>query len=138
MAVIWHRIAPDGRIAVIGSEPQICFYSHRRPATGFIYMYPLTEAQPRAVAMQEQMLGEVEKARPEYAVLVNLASSWAEQPDPDMSILDGFNGQLREQFQLAAWVKVYPDGRTEFQGTAPAGFAVPPTEKCLVYVYRRK
>ncbi len=34
---------PDDTVAVIGSEPQIYFYSGRRSATSYIYMYPLME-----------------------------------------------------------------------------------------------
>jgi hypothetical protein len=38
----------QARIAVLGSEPQIYFYSHHRAATGYIYTYPLMEPQPFA------------------------------------------------------------------------------------------
>ncbi|MCG6537854.1 MAG: hypothetical protein L7F78_24825, partial [Syntrophales bacterium LBB04] len=33
----------EDKIAVLGSEPQIYFYSQRRSATGYIYMYYLME-----------------------------------------------------------------------------------------------
>ena len=39
---------PADRIVVLGSEPQILFYAHRRSATGYVYMYGLMEAQPYA------------------------------------------------------------------------------------------
>ena len=32
----------DSRIAILGSEPEIPFYADRRSATGYIYMYGLT------------------------------------------------------------------------------------------------
>src|SRR5262249_24189982 len=35
-------------IAVLGSEPEIYFYSHRRSATTYIYTHPFSEAQPYA------------------------------------------------------------------------------------------
>lgn len=38
--------AENDRIAVIGSEPQIYFYSDRRAATGHIYTYALMEDLP--------------------------------------------------------------------------------------------
>ena len=34
---------PDDKIAVLGSEPQIYFYSKRLSATGYIYTYGLME-----------------------------------------------------------------------------------------------
>jgi hypothetical protein len=40
--------APDARLVVFGSEPQILFCADRRSATPFLYVYPLVEAQPYA------------------------------------------------------------------------------------------
>ncbi len=79
---------PSDSIAVIGSEPQIYFYSGRRAATGFIYTYPLVEDQPYALRMQEQMIAEIEGAMPEFVVLVNIASSWRAQPSAPRRIFE--------------------------------------------------
>ncbi|MCI5157854.1 MAG: hypothetical protein D3906_05330 [Candidatus Electrothrix sp. AUS1_2] len=43
----------EDRIAILGSEPQIFFYSKRRSATGYIYMYPLMENHDFALQMQK-------------------------------------------------------------------------------------
>jgi hypothetical protein len=48
---------PDDRVAVLGSEPEIYFYANRISATGYIYMYPLTESDSFARKMQEEMIG---------------------------------------------------------------------------------
>jgi len=56
--------APTDTVAVLGSEPEIYFLSHRHSATGYIYTYPLMELQPYAQGMQEQMIQEIEHARP--------------------------------------------------------------------------
>ncbi|HTV66390.1 MAG TPA: glycosyltransferase family 39 protein [Bryocella sp.] len=69
---------PSARIAVLGSEPEIYFYSHRHSATGFIYTYPMQENQAYATTMQEEMASEIEIAKPEYLVYVDVGSSWAE------------------------------------------------------------
>src|SRR5206468_6071143 len=50
---------PDDKIAVLGSEPQIYFYSKRLSATGYIYTYALMEPQPYAHQMQEEMIHEI-------------------------------------------------------------------------------
>src|SRR5262249_26838197 len=52
---------PDERLLVLGSEPEIYFYSGRQSTTGFIYMYPMMEPQRFALQMQRQMIEEVEK-----------------------------------------------------------------------------
>jgi 4-amino-4-deoxy-L-arabinose transferase-like glycosyltransferase len=63
-------------VAVLGSEPEIYFYSHRHSATGYIYMYGLTEKQKYALQMRQEMIQEVERARPKFLVYVDDANSW--------------------------------------------------------------
>src|SRR5207248_10657277 len=64
------------RLVVLGSEPEIYFYSGRQSATGFIYMYPLMEQQRFALQMQRQMIEEVEANRPGFVVWVWTPMSW--------------------------------------------------------------
>jgi hypothetical protein len=52
-------------IAVLGSEPEIYFYSRRRSATGYIYMYPLMETHPYAAQMQQELINEIEAGKPQ-------------------------------------------------------------------------
>ncbi len=72
-----HTAAND-TIAVIGSEPEIYFYAGIPAATSYIYMYGLMENQPFADAMQAEMIGQIEKTRPKYIVMVNTPASWLE------------------------------------------------------------
>jgi hypothetical protein len=67
---------PQDQLAVIGSEPEIYFYSHRHSATGYIYMYGLTEKQKYAQRMRREMIAEVETAQPRFIVYVDDANSW--------------------------------------------------------------
>jgi hypothetical protein len=79
---------PDETIAVIGSEPQIYFYADRRSATGHIYTYALVEEQPFARQMQEEMMAEIEAARPAYIVYVNVPTSWMRDENSERLIFD--------------------------------------------------
>jgi hypothetical protein len=80
--------APDARVAVVGSEPQIYFYARRHSATGYIYTYALMEAQPYASLMQREMIQEIEGARPEFLVIVENPFSWLKLETSDGSIFD--------------------------------------------------
>jgi hypothetical protein len=72
--------SPDNaRIAVLGSEPEIYFYAHRRSATGYLYMYSLIMRQKYTARMQQELIREVEASRPEYLVYVDVAESWGER-----------------------------------------------------------
>src|SRR5207244_12207014 len=68
--------SPDDTIAVLGSEPEIYFYAQRHSATGYIYTYGLMEPQKYARQMQEEMIHEIERARPKYLVSVVMFYSW--------------------------------------------------------------
>jgi len=74
--------SPASSLAVLGSEPEIYFYSHRHSATGFIYTYPLMEHQPFAQEMRQQMAHEIEMAQPQFIIQVRTWTSWLSRPGP--------------------------------------------------------
>ena len=74
---ISNHSTPVSRIAVFGSEPEVYFYAHRHAASGYIYMYDITSTAPRAGEMKQEMLREVEAARPEFVVDVHERFSWS-------------------------------------------------------------
>ncbi len=78
--------SPEERIAVIGSEPQIFFYTQRRSVSGYIYMYGMMEPQPFARRMQEEFIADVEHARPNYLVFFGLTCSWGDDAASDLRI----------------------------------------------------
>ena len=63
----------------MGSEPEVFFDARRNSATGYIYTYGMMEPQPLARQMQEEMIREIESARPQYIVFVNVITSWLPQ-----------------------------------------------------------
>ena len=77
---------PDAQVAVLGSEPEIYFLSHRHSATGYIYTYPLMEPQAFASLMQREMIREIETNSPEFIVFVNRDYSWEQKPQSDVTI----------------------------------------------------
>jgi hypothetical protein len=90
----------DAKIAVLGSEPEICFYAQRRSATGYIYTYPLMEEQKYASRMQQEMMDEVEAAKPEYLVGVLVAQSWLQRPGSDTAILAWAQKYIAEHYRV--------------------------------------
>lgn len=74
--VLKSETKPSDTIGVLGSEPEIFFYAQRRSATGYIYMYSLTEAQPYVDAMRNEMIDEITRARPKFLVIVAHSCSW--------------------------------------------------------------
>ena len=97
----------NDKVAVLGSEPQIYFYSDRKSATRHLYMYPLMEKHAYARQIQAEMIREIEEAQPEFVVVVKLSGSWV-SPRPDFSPLlkDWSQGYLRREYELSGVVDI--------------------------------
>lgn len=109
----------NARIAVIGSEPEIYFYSHRRSATGHIYTYALMESHPYAKRLQEEMIQQVEAARPEYVVFVQNHFSWLTQETSEKKILEWWPKYWEQNLELVRTVTT-KQGAQEFAAVDPA------------------
>lgn len=100
--------AEDNRIAVIGSEPQIYFYSNRRSATGYIYTYPLMGKHGYALKMQQEMIQEIESARPKFLVFVNVPTSWLIRPESEGMIFDWFKQYQQKYYMPVGFIDIIP------------------------------
>jgi hypothetical protein len=101
--------ADTDKIFVLGSEPQIYFYSQRRSATGYIYMYDLAYKNSHVWDMQKEMFSEVEKSHPKYVVYVSCRYSWLGQKTESDSISVWANRYFkRVKFRVAGLIDI-PD-----------------------------
>jgi hypothetical protein len=98
----------DARIAVIGSEPEIYFYSKRHSATGYIYVYPLVEPQKYALDMQKDMAKEIEESRPAYMVCVHEPASWLTSPDASTFLLEWFRKYAADHYEIVEVIDNIP------------------------------
>jgi len=100
---------PEDRIAVFGSEPQIYFYAHRRPATEHIYMYGLMEPQPFALRMQEELIAQVEKNEPPFLVLATASTSWLQRPDSEKKMFSWMKDYIDKYYHPVMVADIYSD-----------------------------
>lgn len=82
------RTTKNDQIAVLGSEPQIYFYSQRLGAISYIYMYPLMEEHPFAREMQLRLIKQIETSRPKYIVFTGTPASWGKTPKSDLTLYE--------------------------------------------------
>ena len=106
--------SPNDTIAILGSEPQIYFYSRRHSATGYIYTYALMEAQSYARQMQEEMISEIELARPRYLISVTMGASWSRHADSDELIFTWANEYLNRYYKVVGLVNTISADRTDY------------------------
>jgi hypothetical protein len=126
---------PDEPVAVLGSEPEIFFYSHRRSATTLIYGYPLLEHHPFAHAMQETMAHEIEDRRPKFIVFMNVPTSWVIRPDSDRFIFEWADAYLARNYQLDGIADILASGSEYVWGPTALNYQV--RSPYYVSVFRR-
>ena len=110
----------EDRIAVFGSEPQIYFLSGRRSATGHIYVYGLMEDHPYSLAMQKEMVREVETARPRFIVFTSISGSWLSTPTSNRYISTWLSDYRKEHYSLVGVVDIVSDNETVYKWHADA------------------
>jgi hypothetical protein len=108
------RTTPNETIAVLGSEPQIYFYSKRHSATGYVYTYGLMEPQSYARQMQEEMLHEIELARPKYLISVQVPISWLRHPESESLIFTWANQYTRTYYSIVGLVNILSSDQTDY------------------------
>jgi hypothetical protein len=126
---------PTDKIAVLGSEPQIYFYSERLSATGYIYTYPLMEPQPYAHQMQLEMIHEIGTTQPRFLVLVVMNRSWLAGPDSDQTILKWADRYCDANYEEVGLINILDRGADYYFSTRPAD--VKPAGDHIL-IYRRK
>lgn len=131
------RSAEDARIAVVGSEPEIYFLANRRSATGYLYMYALTERQPYARRMREEMIREVQAAAPEFVVIVFVSASWLAQGDPPEPILQWAVQFARASYEQVGIVDLLAPNRSQYRWDQAAAQGSPASPS-FILVFRRR
>ena len=127
--------APNARIAVMGSEPEIYFYAHRHSATGYIYTFALSEDQPYAAQMRDEMIHEVKTAQPEYVVLVDSLALWAYRADGLPTVFSWWGEYGPQHYDIVGMADIISNNRTEYRwGAAAAKYK--PESDYIVAIYK--
>jgi hypothetical protein len=122
------------RIAMVGSDPEVYFYSQRHSATGYIYSFPLAEDQPYAIRMQAEMISEIEAARPDF--LVFHPAGWILGHNRGYEGRLGWISRYVENYDLVGVAEHVSDDKTDYYWNEEA--RTRPLDKVFMYVFRRK
>lgn len=130
--------SPDDKIIVLGSEPQIYFYTQRHSASGYIYAYPLVESQPYASQMQQDLIRDIETNKPKYLVFVDFKNSWQTTRLSDRAIFDWFEKSTIGIYELVGFANTHADGTTTYIWENGLKTNQEPLEQWRIAVYKRK
>ena len=78
------------------------------------------EKQPYALRMQQEMIQEIESAKPLFMVFVNISSSWLRRSESDTMILDWSEQYLRGYYNIAGVVEIISADKTNYYWDAHA------------------
>jgi hypothetical protein len=107
------RTTPTDKIAVLGSEPEIYFYADRLSATGYIYMYAAMEPHSRALEMQQEIIREIEAARPRSLVITGVDMSW-QWPVEGSVLQEWADRYVRENYRVVGLVNIISRETTDY------------------------
>jgi hypothetical protein len=127
---------PSDRIAVLGSEPQIFFYSKRRSVSGYIYMYSLMELQPYARRMQDELIADIEQKKPGYIVLYKISHSWTAKAGSDLHIIDWSTKYIDTYYSVAGIVEIIDVYNVQYMWGSDAQKYTPLSQE-VIYIYKR-
>jgi Dolichyl-phosphate-mannose-protein mannosyltransferase len=129
---------PTDKLAVLGSEPEIFFYSHRLSASGYIYVYALMENQPYWQQMQTQMIQEIESNHPAYILYSNHPATWLTTMGSSRlaPYLDWANAYLKNNYERVGLVEL-ADPESKFTWGEQAKTTTPKTQ-FQITIYKRK
>ncbi len=71
------RLKPGERVAVLGSEPEINFYTNTDHCSPHLYLYPVLREHQLTKQYQQQYLRDILSCNAEYVVLTASEASWA-------------------------------------------------------------
>jgi 4-amino-4-deoxy-L-arabinose transferase-like glycosyltransferase len=128
---------PNATIAVLGSEPEIYFYAHRHSATGYIYTFALSEDQPYATQMRDEMIQEIKTSQPEYVVLVDSLDLWDYRSEGKPTVFSWWRGYGPRHYDIVGMADVISANRTEYRWGAAAA-AYKPESDFIVAIYRKR
>lgn len=126
----------DDKIAVLGSEPQICFYANRYSASGYIYTYNLVEIHSYALEMQKEMIKEIETNKPRIFIVVTVGTSWLTGAESERFIFNWTDEYIAKNYKMVGYLDVLPNKVAQLKtGEKLVGFT--PESKEAIVIFER-
>jgi hypothetical protein len=133
--VLRDRSAPDDRIAMLASEPEIYFYAHLRAATPFLYMTELLRDHDVSRGLQREMIATIEATEPRYFVFSSRFDPFARGPRRGGRLYRWARETASREFTRIGVVEIRRDGPSQQRWGEAA--ALPPRTPDWLMVYER-
>jgi 4-amino-4-deoxy-L-arabinose transferase-like glycosyltransferase len=110
--------AEGDSILVLGSEPQLLFYSQLPSVSQHMHYYQLVDGGAHNDSLQSELITKVENSKPKYLVFIRNGFSWLVK-DPKNKLFQWID-KLVPSYNLKGIVNIYPDKDSEYFWDAEA------------------
>ncbi len=128
---------PEDNLVLIGSEPQIYFYTNKKCPSPYAYFTALVNNTPEHKKMQREFVADVEKAKPKYLVYFNHPISLLVQPNTDKYIFDWAYKYFNDYYNVVGIADMIDGQPTKYLWREQvAGYK--PVSQNVIYTFERK
>jgi hypothetical protein len=133
-----NRVAkPEDQIVVMGSEPQIYFYTRKHCPSRHAYFAALVDNVPEHKVWQREFVADVEKTKPKYFIFFNHQISLFVQPNTDQYIFQWANKYIQENYKLTGLVDMI-DGQRSTYIFDESAQRYQPKSQSYIMIFERK
>ena len=127
---------PEDNIVLLGSEPQIYFYTKKHSPSRHAYFAAIVDNVPQHKEWQREFVKDVEKANPKYLVYFNHPISLFVQPNTDKYVFEWANKYVSSNYHLVGLVDMIEGQHSNYLWREQIGNYKPVSQN-IIYVYER-
>jgi len=128
---------PEDGLVVVGSEPEIYFYTKKNAPSRHAYFSFLVWDVPEHAKWQREFTSDIEKAKPKYFIFFNHAISLLVQQNTDHYVFDWMQKYVDSNYQLIGLVDMVEGQRSVYKWKEQMN-NYKPVSKYVVYIFERK
>jgi len=128
---------PEDNIVLIGSEPQIYFYTHKKSPSRHAYFTSIVNNVKDHKLWQQEFERDTEKAKPKFVVFFNHPLSLLVQPNVDRGVFDWANKYIQENYQIVGLVDMIEGQQSVYKYNEELN-TYKPVSQNQIYIYQRK
>lgn len=99
---------PNDGLVVIGSEPQLYFYTQKKCPSRHAYFAAIVDNVPQHKVWQREFVADVDRSKPKYLIFFNHGISLFRQANTDDFVFRWLDSTLRTQYQPVGLVDMMP------------------------------
>lgn len=127
---------PEDNIVLLGSEPQIYFYTKKHSPSRHAYFAAIVDNVPQHKEWQREFVKDVEKANPRYLIYFNHSISLFVQPNTDRYVFDWANKYVNENYHLVGLCDMIEGQHATYLWREQIGNYKPVSQN-VIYVYEK-